>query len=64
MRTQISSQKPRAAKHNTQPLTGSTTGMYPVVMDDGKTIVFISDRSKETEIRLKYMMQRQHINVK
>jgi hypothetical protein len=35
-------------------LMGSTKGKYPVVLDDGKTIVYISDESKEAETRLKY----------
>jgi hypothetical protein len=35
---------------------GSTKGKYPIVMDHGRTIVFISDLSKEAETRLKYEM--------
>lgn len=33
---------------------GSTAGKYPVIIDGGRTIVFISDKSKEAETRLKY----------
>jgi hypothetical protein len=33
---------------------GSTIDKYPVALSDGRTIVYISDRSKEAEIRLKY----------
>ena len=33
---------------------GSTRDKYPVILDDGRTVVFISDKSKETAIRLKY----------
>lgn len=33
--------------------------MHPVMLDDRKTIIFISDKSKENETRLKYMMREQ-----
>lgn len=35
-------------------LMGSISDKYPVVMDDGRTIIYISDKSKEAETRLKY----------
>jgi hypothetical protein len=35
-------------------LMGSTSDKYPVVLDDGRMIVYISDKSKEAETRLKY----------
>jgi hypothetical protein len=35
-------------------LTGSLAGKYPVVLDGGRTIIFISDKSKESETREKY----------
>lgn len=35
-------------------LTGITSDKYAILLDDGKTIVFISDKSKEAETRLKY----------
>jgi hypothetical protein len=35
---------------------GSTQGKYPVVLDDGKTIIYISDASKAEETRLKYKL--------
>jgi WD40-like Beta Propeller Repeat len=38
-------------------LTGSLTGKYPVILDDGKTIIFISDKSKESEIRKTYELR-------
>lgn len=38
--------------------SGSVAEKYPVVLDDGKTIIFISDRSKEREIRLRYALRR------
>lgn len=39
-------------KHKTTP--GSVTDRYPVILDDGKTIIYITDRSKEREIRERY----------
>jgi hypothetical protein len=38
--------------------TGSLTGKYPVVLDDGRTTIFISDKSKESETRLKYAVRK------
>jgi hypothetical protein len=35
-------------------LSGSTTDKYPVILDGGRTTIYISDKSKETETRLKY----------
>jgi hypothetical protein len=35
-------------------LTGSTIGKYPVIIDGGRTTIFISDKTKETETREKY----------
>ena len=34
--------------------SGSVVDKYPVMLDDGRTIVYISDKSKEREIRLRY----------
>ena len=64
MKTEIAGQKPPLTKHNSKLLTGSTTDKYPIVLDGGKTIIFISDKSKEAEIRLKYKMRGQQANVK
>ena len=33
---------------------GSVTNKYPVILDGGKTIIFISDKRKESKIRQKY----------
>lgn len=38
-------------------LSGSISEKFPVVLDDGKTIVFIRDKSKEREIRLRYSLK-------
>jgi c-di-AMP phosphodiesterase-like protein len=35
-------------------IMGSINDKYPVVMDDGRTIIYISDKSKEAETRRKY----------
>ena len=37
--------------------SGSVAGKYPVTLDDGKTIIFISDKSKENETRQRYELQ-------
>ena len=64
MRNELIGQKAHASKHVSKLLTGSTNDKYAVVMDNGKTIVFISDRSKEAETRLKYQLRFQHVDVK
>jgi hypothetical protein len=38
--------------------SGSITGMYPVILDDGRTIIYISDKNKESEIRSKYALRK------
>ena len=35
-------------------LTGSTKDKFPVTFDGGRTIIFISDKSKEAETRKRY----------
>jgi len=64
MRNELIGQKAHASKHASTLLTGSTNDKYAVVMDNGKTIVFISDKSKEEETRLKYQMRFQHVPTK
>jgi hypothetical protein len=39
-------------------LNGSTTGKYPITLDGGRTTIFISDKSKESETRERYQLQR------
>jgi|WetSurMetagenome_2_1015567.scaffolds.fasta_scaffold1331610_2 hypothetical protein len=41
-------------------LTGITSDKYPVIIDGGKTIIFISDKSKESETRARYELHRNH----
>ncbi len=37
--------------------SGSLAGKFPVTLDDGKTIIFISDKSKELETRQRYELR-------
>lgn len=39
-------------------LTGSLLGKYPIILDGGKTTIFISDKSKEAETRQKYELRK------
>jgi hypothetical protein len=39
-------------------LTGSLIGKYPIILDGGRTIIFISDKSKESETRERYQLRR------
>jgi len=41
-----------------KPASGSVIGLYPVILDDGKTIIYTSDKSKEGEIRSKYALRK------
>jgi len=56
MKTETKDKKQDHSHHNHKLLTGVTTDKYAILLDDGKTIVFISDKSKEAETRLKYKM--------
>jgi hypothetical protein len=39
-------------------LTGSLIGKFPIVLDGGRTTIFISDLSKEAETREKYQIRK------
>ena len=39
-------------------LTGSLTGKYPIILDGGRTTIFISDKSKESETRKNYELRK------
>jgi len=39
---------------NSKLLTGSVTDKFPVILDGGKTVIFISDKDKESETRARY----------
>lgn len=54
MKNESKEKKHDLIHHNQKTLTGIISDKYPILLDDGKTIVFISDRSKEAETRLKY----------
>jgi hypothetical protein len=43
---------------NSKLLTGSLSGKYPIVLDGGRTTIFISDLSKEAETREKYQLRK------
>jgi len=43
---------------NSKLLTGSTIGKYPIILDGGRTTIFISDKSKESETRQKYELRK------
>lgn len=38
--------------------SGSVVNKYPVILDDGRTVVFIADKSREREIRLRYALRK------
>jgi len=38
-------------------LNGSLAGKFPIVLDDSRTILYISDLSKEAEIRERYKVR-------
>lgn len=38
-------------------LSGSLTGLYPVILDGGRTTIFITDQSKELETRERYELR-------
>jgi hypothetical protein len=38
--------------------SGSVVNKYPVILDGGKTIIFITDKSLETETRNRYALRR------
>ena len=39
-------------------LTGSLVGKHPIILDSGRTVIFIADLSKESEIRERYQLRR------
>jgi hypothetical protein len=39
-------------------LMGSIKEKYPVILDNGKTVIYISDKSKVEETRLKYELMK------
>lgn len=43
---------------NSKLLTGSLAGLYPIILDGGRTTIFISDLTKEAETRERYQLRR------
>ena len=39
-------------------LSGSVVGKYPIILVGGRTIIFISDKSKEAETRQNYQLRK------
>jgi hypothetical protein len=39
-------------------LSGSVAGKYPISLDGGRTTIFISDKSKESETRERYQLRK------
>ena len=39
-------------------LMGSLIGKYPIILDGGRTTIFISDLSRESETRERYQLRR------
>jgi len=37
---------------------GSVADKFPVLLDDGRTTVYIADKSREREIRLRYALKK------
>jgi hypothetical protein len=44
----------RKKDHKPKQTPGSLKGRYPIVLNDGRTIIYISDPSKEQEVRDRY----------
>ena len=46
------------AHRNLHQLIVAASGSFDVLLDDGRTIVFITDKSREREIRLRYALHK------
>ncbi|MEI6886259.1 MAG: hypothetical protein WCO02_17345 [Bacteroidota bacterium] len=53
---ELSNHPRRVPKHRNA--TGSLTGKYPIILDDGRTIIYVSDKNKENEVRSKYSLKK------
>jgi len=40
-------------------LSGSLAGKHPIILDGGKTTIFIADLSRESEIRERYELRKE-----
>ena len=52
----ISNRQNKVPKPNL--LAGSLAGKYAVVLNDGRTVIYITDKSKESEIRARYELKK------
>ena len=48
----------RGSQNHANMLTGSTADKHPVILDGGKTIIFVDDKSMETETRNRYELRK------
>ena len=55
-RLSLSNHHRRVPKSNLS--TGSLTGKYPIILDGGRTIIYVTDKSREDEIRSKYALRK------
>jgi hypothetical protein len=37
---------------------GSVADKFPVILDDGRTVIYIADKSREREIKLRYGLRK------
>ncbi len=43
-------------------LNGSIVGKFPVILDEGKTVIYISDKSKEAETRDRHELRKSELH--
>ncbi|MCX6285076.1 MAG: hypothetical protein NTW31_12675 [Bacteroidetes bacterium] len=55
-RLSLSNHHRRVPKPNLS--TGSVIGKYPIILDGGRTIIYVTDKSREDEIRSKYALRK------
>jgi len=55
--TRIEMSNHRASVPPSKLQSGSVTDKFPVVLDGGRTIIFIADKSREAAVRLRYAKQ-------
>jgi hypothetical protein len=39
-------------------ISGSVENKHPVILDDGRTIIYIADKQRKREIKLRYKMKK------
>ena len=58
MEYRMMQERQRSKIPDSKLLTGSLTGKYPVILDGGRTTIYISDENKESETREKYELRK------